>query len=114
MRILGDSLCHVNENPKNFLLHGRSTALFCTFTFNLSVPSINLAIFAIVLNPARLERVYMLQSSAYRTKSNPLDSSSLSNSSRTMLDNKGLKGPPWGVPSVFGCTSPCSITPACK
>src|SRR5690625_5701670 len=103
MRIFGDSLFSVNENPKNFLFHGRSTALFCSFTFNLSLSSMNLVIFSIALNPARLERTYMLQSSAYRTKLKPLDSHSLSSSSKTMLDNKGINGPPCGVRSEFGC-----------
>src|SRR5690625_1890409 len=26
-----------------------------------------------------------------------------------MLDNNGLSGPPCGVPSIFGLTSPCSL-----
>src|SRR5215831_8809728 len=54
----------------------------------------------------------MLQSSAYRTKRCPRRSSSWSSSSSTRLLSRGESGPPCGVPSTLGLTSPCSITPA--
>src|SRR2546428_13942714 len=56
----------------------------------------------------------MLQSSAYRTKRCPRRSSSRSSSSSTRLLSKGESGPPCGVPSTLGLTSPFSITPAFK
>src|ERR1039458_6769158 len=48
----------------------------------------------------------MLQSSAYRTKQCLRRSSSRSSSSSTRFDNSGDKGPPCGVPSSTGPTSP--------
>src|SRR5215469_8081864 len=54
----------------------------------------------------------MLQSSAYRANRRSRRSNSRSNSSSTMLLSKGDNGPPWGVPSSTGLTSPPSITPA--
>src|SRR5580704_11163539 len=54
----------------------------------------------------------MLQSSAYRTKRWPRRSNSRSSSSSTRLLSSGESGPPCGVPSTLGLTSPFSITPA--
>src|SRR6516164_3525532 len=54
----------------------------------------------------------MLQSSAYRTKRCPRHSSSRSSSSSTRLLSSGESGPPCGVPSTLGLTSPFSITPS--
>src|ERR671920_575910 len=54
----------------------------------------------------------MLLSSAYRANRSPRRSNSRSNSSSTMFDSKGDKGPPCGVPSSTGLTSPFSMTPA--
>src|ERR1019366_1432561 len=51
-------------------------------------------------------------SSAYRAKRRPRRSNSRSSSSSTMFDSKGDRGPPCGVPSSVGLTSPPSITPA--
>src|SRR5713226_5493904 len=56
----------------------------------------------------------MLLSSAYRANRSLRRSSSRSNSSSTMLLSRGDKGPPCGVPSSTGLTSPPSITPACR
>src|SRR5579863_650106 len=56
----------------------------------------------------------MLQSSAYRTKQCLRRSNSRSSSSSTRFDNSGDKGPPCGVPSSTGPTSPFSITPAVR
>src|SRR5438309_8964034 len=56
----------------------------------------------------------MLLSSAYLTKRCPRRSSSRSSSSSTRLLSSGESGPPWGVPSTLGLTSPFSITPAFK
>src|SRR4029077_15764521 len=56
----------------------------------------------------------MLQSSAYRTKRCPRHSSSRSSSSSTRLLSSGESGPPCGVPSTLGLTSPFSITPALR
>src|ERR1700675_637338 len=53
----------------------------------------------------------MLQSSAYRTKRWPRRSNSRSSSSSTRLLSSGESGPPCGVPSTLGLTSPISITP---
>src|ERR1700752_3797178 len=52
----------------------------------------------------------MLQSSAYLTKRCLRRSSSRSSSSSTMFDRSGESGPPCGVPSSAGLTSPFSIT----
>src|SRR5258707_7427717 len=54
----------------------------------------------------------MLASSAYLTKRCPRRSSSRSSSSSTRLLSSGERGPPCGVPSTLGLTSPFSITPA--
>src|SRR5690606_19355666 len=56
----------------------------------------------------------MLQSSAYRTNLCPLLSNSLSSSSSTMFESRGLNGPPCGVPSVVFDTTPLIMTPDCK
>src|SRR5713226_539859 len=53
----------------------------------------------------------MLLSSAYLTKRCPRRSSSRSSSSSTRLLSSGERGPPCGVPSTLGLTSPFSITP---
>ena len=50
----------------------------------------------------------------YRAKRCPRRSNSRSNSSSTMLLSKGERGPPCGVPSSTGLTSPPSITPAVR
>src|SRR6266567_2637240 len=51
----------------------------------------------------------MLASSAYLTKRCPRRSSSRSSSSSTTLLSSGESGPPCGVPSTLGLTSPSSI-----
>src|SRR5438034_2242833 len=56
----------------------------------------------------------MLQSSAYRTKQWPRRSSSLSSTSSIRFDNSGESGPPCGVPSSVGPTSPSISTPAVR
>src|SRR6266849_1408356 len=56
----------------------------------------------------------MLQSSAYRTKRCLRRSSSRSSLSSTMFDSSGESGPPCGVPSSAGLTSPFSNTPTFK
>src|SRR5664279_4878054 len=56
----------------------------------------------------------MLQSSAYLTKQWLRRSSSRSSSSSTRFDSSGESGPPCGVPSSTGPTSPSSITPAVR
>src|SRR6266545_5190906 len=53
----------------------------------------------------------MLLSSAYLTKRWPRRSNSRSSSSSTRLLSRGESGPPCGVPSTLGLTSPPSITP---
>src|ERR1039457_4342934 len=52
----------------------------------------------------------MLQSSAYRTKRCLRRSSSRSSSLSTMFDSTGESGPPCGVPSSAGLTSPFSYS----
>src|SRR2546421_2976566 len=54
----------------------------------------------------------MLLSSAYLTNRWPRRANSRSSSSSTRLLSKGESGPPCGVPSTLGLTSPFSITPA--
>src|SRR6201981_561477 len=56
----------------------------------------------------------MLLSSAKRTKRCPRRSNSRLSSSSTRLHSSGESGPPCGVPSTLGLTSPFSITPAFK
>src|SRR5215216_4151987 len=56
----------------------------------------------------------MLLSSAYRTKRWPRRSNSRSSSSSTRLLSSGESGPPCGVPSTLGLTSPFSITPVLR
>src|SRR5712691_10236368 len=54
----------------------------------------------------------MLQSSAYRTNRCPRRVNSRSSSSSTRLDSKGESGPPCGVPSTLGLTSPRNVRTA--
>jgi len=47
-------------------------------------------------------------------KHSPRFSSSLSSSSGTIFDKIGDSGPPWGVPSLVGCSRPPIMTPQFK
>jgi hypothetical protein len=49
-------------NPRNFLFHGRSTALLSLFTFSFSLPSTKRVTDSITRSPARLLATKMLQS----------------------------------------------------
>ncbi|GEM_PF-6949416 len=46
------SLSLLKQNPRNFRLHGRSTALFAWFTFSFSLVSMNLVTDAFTRSPA--------------------------------------------------------------
>ena len=106
--------CTVTLYPRNFRLQGRATALLSRLTFSRRRSHRNFSSDSITRSPARRDCTYTLQSSAYRQKRCPRRSSSLSSSSsRTLLSN-GDSGPPCGVPSRRGNTTPPSIIPACK
>ena len=108
------SLDFQNANPRRLLFIGLTTFVLVAFTFNISLRSSQLVMDFITLFAAISLLTKILQSSAYLTKQSPLSSSSLSNLSRYTLDKIGLRGPPWGTPSLLGLISPFSITPACK
>src|ERR1019366_4562974 len=100
--------------PKNFLFHGRSTALLASLTFNFSLLLKNNVTDSFTRSPALCVCTYMLLSSAYRQNLCSLLSNSLSKSSSRIFDNNGDNGPPCGVPSVLAFVNPSSIIPACR
>src|ERR1035437_1493578 len=86
--------------PRNLTAEQCLTPLLSRFTFSFNFFSIKLVNDSSTRSPAFLLLTKILQSSAYRQKCSPLFSSSLSSSSRTILDNNGDSGLPWGVPAV--------------
>ena len=74
---------------------GLSTLLFSAFTLSPSLFSIDLVTLFMTRSAACLLPTMMIRSSAYRTKSSPLASSSLSNSLSMMFANNGEIFPPY-------------------
>lgn len=95
------------------ILHSLNIRDYCLFLidFKYRVPSINRVMDSLTLLAALLDLQNIIESSAYRTKGSPLRSSSLSSSLSMILLNKGLNGPPWGVPSSLVSNRPLFITP---
>ena len=90
---------------------GLSTLLFSAFTFSPSLFSINLVTLFMTRSAACLLPTMMIRSSAYRTKSSPLASSSLSISFSMTFANSGDIFPPCGVPTTVSSYSSSIITP---
>ena len=90
---------------------GLSTLLFSAFTFNPSFSSMNRVTLFITRSAACLLPTIMMRSSAYRTKSSPLASSSLSSSFSMMFANSGDMFPPCGVPTMVSSYSSSIIIP---
>ena len=99
-----------NPKPRNLNsgLFGLIILDFSAFTISPSLSSINRT----TLRMTRLADISlltsMIQSSAYLTKRNWRDSSSLSSSLSIMLLSNGDKFPPWGVP-IVDSISPSSV-----
>ena len=90
---------------------GLSTLLFSAFTFSPSFSSINRATLFITRSAACLLPTIIIRSSAYRTKSSLLASSSLSSSFNMIFANSGEIFPPCGVPTTVSSYSSSIITP---
>lgn len=86
--------------------------LFSMFIFNRIRVSINSERLFITRADADPLPTSIIMSSAYRTKLCPLRSNSLSSSSKTILDNRGDKELPCGVPFTRWLVSPPLSIPA--
>ncbi len=84
-----------------FIPFGLSTLLFSAFTSSPSFSSINRVTLFITRSAACLLPTSMIRSSAYRTKSIPLASSSLSSSFNMIFANSGEIFPPCGLAAVY-------------
>jgi hypothetical protein len=93
---------------------GLPILLFVALTLRPNFFSMNSVVVRITRSAAFSLPTKILQSSAYLTKCSPLDSSFLSSSLSMILESKGLRLPPCGVPTVVASYLSPTITPLTK